>query len=353
MTIPAQAMRYLAAVASTAAFCLAIALAFNMVVDPLWYFSGNRLGAVNYAFNERLSKANLIDGHERDYDCVIFGDSRATLLPEQKIGGYRCFNFAFSSGVVSEFIDYANWLKQRGFTPKLIVVGVSAGDFRERRMPHNVPDFVREGGSPPSPLIEYLSFDVLGMSWRTLFGSSPIDRSYDRDFHCQVAVSMRYNPRKPIRDLYSGPFDWREPLTLYGKLRSIFPHARYIGYAPPISAWAIAEYAHINWLRSYTQALGDASTVFDRFLDFSIPSDITIEPVNTYDGTHYSQDVNALIAATLPDGSVSQGLDLTSLSSEQILAAYRARLKRYSSELAASGGALHGSRDSVPASPPQ
>src|SRR3546814_14604320 len=105
MTISAQAMRYLAAIAATAALCLAAALALNAAVDPLWYFSGNRLGATNFAFNERLSKANLIEGHERDYDCVIFGDSRATLLPEQKIAGYRCFNFAFSSGVVREFID--------------------------------------------------------------------------------------------------------------------------------------------------------------------------------------------------------------------------------------------------------
>lgn len=353
MTISAQAMRYLVVIAATAALCLVAALALNAAVDPLWYFSGNRLGSTNYAFNERLSKANLIEGHERDYDCIIFGDSRATLLPEQKIAGYRCFNFAFSSGVVSEFIDYAKWLKQRGFSPRLIIVGVSAGDFRKRQMPHNVPDFVREGGKPPSPFIEYLSLDVLGMSWRSLFGSSPIDRSYDHDFRCQVAVSMPYDPKKPIRDLYSGPFDWREPLTLYGRLRSVFPQARYVGYAPPISAWAVAEYARIAWLPSYTQALGDASTVFDRFVDFSIPSDITIEPANTYDGTHYSEDINALIAAALPDGSVSQGLDLTALSSRQIIDAYRARLTAHSSALAAGEGAVHGSLDSIPVSPSQ
>lgn len=346
--MPEQSMRYLGMLAATAALCLALALALNAAVDPLWYFSGNRFGPVNYAFNERLSKSNLIAGHESEYDCVIFGDSRATLLPEQKIVGYRCFNFAFSSGVVSEFIDYAAWLKGRGFSPKLIVVGVSAGDFRKRRMPHNVPDFVREGGSPPSPFIEYLSLDVLAMSWRSLFGSSPIDRSYDKDFRCQVAVTTPYDPKKPIRDLYSGPFDLREPLTLYGKLRAIFPQARYIGYAPPISAWAIAEYARIGWLPSYTRSLDDVSTVFDRFVDFSIPSKITVTPANTYDGTHYSEKVNSLIAASLPDGSVSDGLDLTSLSYTQILDAYRARFTSYSSALAADADAPRGVPNSIP-----
>ncbi|HEY4343396.1 MAG TPA: hypothetical protein VGN05_03545 [Parvibaculum sp.] len=349
MTMPAQAMRYLGMLAATAAVCLALALAVNAAVDPLWYFSGNRLGPVNYAFNERLSKANLIAGHEHEYDCVIFGDSRVTLLPEQKIAGYRCFNFAFSSGVVTEFIDYANWLKARGFAPKLIIVGVSAGDFRKRKMPHNVPDFVRAGDNPPSPFIEYLSLDVLAMSWRSLFDSSPIDRSYDRDFRCQVAVTTPYDPKRPIRDLYSGPFDEREPLTLYGKLRAVFPQAHYVGYAPPISAWAVSEYARIGWLPSYTRAFDDASSVFDRFVDYSLPSKITIDPANTYDGTHYSEDVNSLIAASLPDGPAAAGLDLTALSNMQILDAYRARLREYSSALAAGEGGPRGSPDSIPA----
>lgn len=333
--MPNQAMCYLAMLAATAAFCLCMALVFNSLVDPLWYFSGNRFGPVNFAFNERLSKANRIVGHEGDYDCVIFGDSRATLLPEQKINGYRCFNFAFSSGVVSEFIDYANWLKGRGFSPRLVIVGVSAGDFRKRQMPRNVPDFVREGHNPPSPFIEYLSLDVLAMSWRTLFGTTPIDRNYTRDFRCQVAVTIPYDPRKPVRDLYSGPFDERGPLALYRDLRAVFPQARFIGYAPPLSAWAVAEYERIGWLPSYTQALGDTAAVFDRFTDYSVPSDMTLDPRNTYDGTHYSEAVNAGIAASVIEGPVSLALDLKALSHREILEAYRARLKQYLSALAA------------------
>ncbi|MGB3811040.1 MAG: hypothetical protein WA943_13185 [Parvibaculum sp.] len=333
MSMPAQSMRYLAMLAATIVLCVGAALAFNSLVDPLWYFSGNRFAPVNFAFNERLSKANLIEGREHEFDCVIFGDSRATLLPEQKIAGYRCFNFAFSSGVVGEFVDYANWLKSRGFAPRLVIVGVSAGDFRKSVSSRNTPDFVREGQNPPSPLIAYASLDVLAMSWRTLFGSSPIDREYDRDFHCRVAVTMPYDPRKPIRDLYSGPFDNREPLDKYRELRGIFPEARFVGYAPPLSAWAIAEYARIGWLKSYTKALNEAATVFDQFEDYSVPSEITLDPANTYDGTHYSETVNATIAATLLDGTTIEALNLTALSDAATLAAYQTRLKDYSNAL--------------------
>tara|TARA_R110002124_G_scaffold80273_4_gene212601 strand:+ start:577 stop:1602 length:1026 start_codon:yes stop_codon:yes gene_type:complete len=331
-----SAMRYLITMGLTAALCCLAVLTFNATVDPLWYFSGNRVTPVNFAFNERLSKANLIAGHENDYDCVIFGDSRVTLLPEDDIKGYHCFNFAISAGAISEFVDYAKWLKGRGFNPRLVIVGVSAGDFRERKAPRNVPDFVKEGGDATSPYIKYLSLDVLSMSWRTLFGKSPIDRVYDRHFQSVVAVSDTYDPKTPIRDVHAGPFDNREPMKKYRELRGLFPDAKFVGYTPPISAWAIADYENIHWLESYTGAIHDVSDVFDRYIDASIPSPATLDPANTYDGTHYARRVNAAVAALLVSGSVEPSLDVKSMSTSDMLKLYRQRLKTFAPELAKS-----------------
>ncbi len=338
-SLTASAMRYLAALAGTVIVCLVAAFMFNALVDPLWYFSGNRFGPVNYAFNERLSKVNLIAGHESEYDCVIFGDSRVTLLPAAAIKGYKCFNFAFSAGEINEFVPYASWLKERGLNPRLVIVGVSAGNFRKRSPSYNIPDFIREDRDPTPAVIKYLSLDVVAMSWRTLFGTTPIDRIYSYDFECQVAVTTQYDPRKPIRDLRSGPFDAREPLQQYKDLRAIYPDANFVGYAPPISAWAIADYATINWLESYTKALLDAATVFDRFIDASVPSPVTINPANTYDGTHYSSDVNTEIAVELFADDVSPALDLKAMSLNDMLKHYRERLDKYSSEIAAGAAA--------------
>ncbi|MGV8996017.1 MAG: hypothetical protein ACOH12_03615 [Parvibaculaceae bacterium] len=328
-------MRYLAILTATVITCLAVAFTFNAVVDPLWYFSGNRIAPVNFAFNERISKVNLIAGHESEYDCVIFGDSRVTLLPASAVKGYKCFNFAFSAGEINEFVPFASWLKERGLNPKLVIVGVSAGNFRKRNPTYNIPDFIRDDRNPIPAIIKYLSLDVVGMSWRTLFGTTPIDRVYSRDFQCLVAVTTPYDPHKPIRDLHSGPFDAREPLEQYKTLRSTFPSAKFVGYAPPISAWAIADYAKINWLESYTKAITDAATVFDRFIDASVPSDITIDPANTYDGTHYSRDVNEVIATKLFTDDISPALDVKSLSWNQMMAIYRQRLNTYSGAIAA------------------
>lgn len=326
---PKLAARYLASLAGIILVCLSLAFAFNALVDPLWYFSGNQFKPVNFAFNERLSKPNLIAGHESEYDCIIFGDSRATLLPEYRIKGHHCFNFAFSAGEINEFLAYAKWLKTRGLDPRLVIVGVSAGNFRQRPPSNNIPDFIRENSNPSPAIIKYLSTDILAMSRRTLFGTSPIDRYYDADFHCRVAVTSTYDPRKLIRDAHSGPFDNRAPLDQYRALRAVFPNAEFVGYTPPISAYAILDYEKIGWLSSYTKALVDAASVFDIYWDASIPSSITIDPANTYDGTHYSSTVNAKIADGLLNNPGPIAIDLKHVTADETLAAYRTRLTEY------------------------
>src|SRR5437764_14367146 len=81
---------------ATAGLIVAACFAVNCLVDPLWYLRGNVLSEINYPFNERLSKLVRFLPRMADYDCVIFGTSRATLLPAEKAKGYRCFNMALS-----------------------------------------------------------------------------------------------------------------------------------------------------------------------------------------------------------------------------------------------------------------
>ena len=106
---------------ATAGLIVTSCFAVNCLVDPLWYLRGNLLGDINYPFNERLSKLVRFLPRMADYDCIIFGTSRATLLPEEKAKGYRCFNMAVSDGQASEYLLYADYLRARGFAPKLIM----------------------------------------------------------------------------------------------------------------------------------------------------------------------------------------------------------------------------------------
>src|SRR5258708_18402412 len=120
---------FIGALLATAGLIVAACFAVNCLVDPLWYLRGNVLTEINYPFNERLSKINQFLPKMQDYDCIIFGSSRATLLPEEKVKGYHCFNMAFSDGQASEYQLYAKYLHQRGFAPRLMIVDVKREEF--------------------------------------------------------------------------------------------------------------------------------------------------------------------------------------------------------------------------------
>lgn len=330
MTMSRYIRGYLAALAATVLACAAAVFAVNAAVDPMWYFGGNRLGSINYAFNERLSKLNLFLDRSENYDCVIFGDSRVTLLPEQVIEGYRCFNFAFSAGKAEEAVAYARYIKDRGFAPRLVIMGVPAAAFRARIGSTNIPDFIRSGDDPKPALLTYLSFDALFMSWRTLFGTSPLDRVYTPDFECRIAPGAPvYDPAKPVPDMMAGRFTATERVSFYEEMREIFPQAELVGYVPPISAWAIDAYDEAGWLPDYVRAIHTAAAKFDKFRDFGIPSALTINVDNTYDGTHYSEPANRVIAEALLTPGKGEALDLKEMTVEEVLASYRQRLAQY------------------------
>lgn len=292
-----------------AGLCLAV-LAINSMVDPLWHFQGNKLTGKNFAFNERQAKINQLLSDPKKYDCLIFGSSRATLLPPDGLLPHRCFNFSFSGGQVEEFIAFATYLAQRGIRPSLIIVGVDGFNFlASGRDPSSIPDYIFKKEKPPGFLKDYLSIDSLRMSWRTLSNDSPLPRYYDAQFVAQIkSDAPHFQPNRSLEGegLRRADANQRRKRTYaskvsasYQKLSRIFPGAQTIAYVPPISAWHIAEMKRNGVLDGYLHALHTTATRLPVFIDFSIPSPITWNTDNTYDGSHYLPQVNRTIAKAL------------------------------------------------------
>jgi hypothetical protein len=306
----------------------------NCLVDPLWYLRGNVLTGVNYPFNERLAKVVRLLPRLGDYDCLILGTSRATLLPEEQIPGYRCYNLSFSDGHVAEYLLYADYLRTRGYAPKLLIVDVRRSDLLGPSLPVEVPDFVRSGRSAPSIFATYLSLDALNFSIRTLRRDGPHHRYYDEDLHAQLEPRGRrrwYNPPVPIKPA-EPPFDVHpERADLYVQLRQKFPTARAIAYLPPESAWRIAGFSLTGELDAYLAAIGRIAAAYDRFLDFALPSPLTEskDPKVTYDGSHYSRPANAQVAAALLAERPDPGLDWRGREATEIAGIYRTRLAEF------------------------
>ena len=317
---------------ATVGVIVAACFATNCLVDPLWHLKGNVLTNVNYPFNERLAAIIRFLPRLTDYDCVIFGTSRATLLPEEKIEGYRCYNLAVSDGQASEYLFYARYLRERGFAPRLMIVDVKRAEFLGPEQAVEVPDFIRSGASPPSIFASYLSLDALDFSIRTLRGDAPHHRYYDADFRAQLEVRSkrhRYDPKGPIEP-QPAPFDVHaERAKNYIALRREFPTARAIGYIPPESAWRIAAFSLTGQLDAYLAAIGQVAAVYDEFLDFSIPSPLTESKEGTYDGSHYMRAVNARVLAGLMANASELAVDWRKQDPTAVSALYHRRLAEF------------------------
>jgi len=317
---------------ATVGVIVAACFAVNCLVDPLWYLRGNVLTGVNFAFNERLAGIIRFLPRLADYDCVIFGTSRSSLLPEEKIEGYRCYNLSISDGNAPEYVLYAKYLRERGYAPRLIIVDVKRAEFLGPQQAVEVPDFIRSGTPPPSIFVSYLSLDALDFSIRTLRGDSPHHRHYDADFHAQLAVRSerrRYNPKGPIKP-QPAPFDVHaERAAAYVELRRQFPTARAIGYIPPESAWRIAAFSLTGQLDAYLAAISQVAAAYDEFLDFAIPSALTEGKEGTYDGSHYTRAVNARVLAGLMAKQSDIAVDWHKEDLAAITALYHRRLAEF------------------------
>jgi hypothetical protein len=320
---------YLGVVTLVSMTILAIVFLLNFLFDPLWNIKGNRIFPENYAFNERHSKTNQYIQMGPRVNCIIFGSSRATLLNANTIEDYNCFNYAFSAGTPREFVRFAEYIRAINHRPKLVIVGVDIRNFSRTRLQENVPDFIRTLSSPPGLLRSYLSLRNLNFSIRTIFHDSPLPRYYTADFSADV---LRGTPSWVPPTCFSIK-DYRKPYTLsnlhyYSELLDLMQEAKAIGYVPPVSAWDIATLQSDGALDSYLEATYAVSRLFSLFYDFSIPSEITADPRNTYDGDHYYLKVNNLIARALNGYPVSFGISLKGISKES----YKKKFKEAVSE---------------------
>lgn len=303
--------RYLLKLAATISVLSSTVLLVNWFVDPLWYVQGNQFFPQNYSFNERYAKVNLFLKIPEQFDCILFGSSRTTLLDAAKIRSHRCYNFSYSDGSPREFVDYAKYIKSFGRTLDLVIVGVDGRYFSRKTRTYRTLDFVKELKRPPFVIKTYLSVDAFLLSVRTLLQDAPHPRYYADNFVGDVLQSAPdfVPPTCFSTEGYGRPYRLEDD-NFYRTLRLVFPDAEFIGYVTPISAWDMLAPYRDNTLPTYLKTIYRLSALFDKFYDFSVPSNVTKRVENTYDGHHYSRAVNDRIAAIVSDSRPDFGMSL-------------------------------------------
>ncbi|WP_330203111.1 hypothetical protein [Cyanobacterium sp. Dongsha4] len=301
------------------------------MIDPLWYFRGNQITGVNRVINERISKVNLFLNNYRtsDYDCLIFGSSKTTLLPASQISGHNCFNFAFSAGKITDFIDYARYIKFLNFNPKIVYVGVDEFNFTYPQE-NTTPEFIRSQKLPTPFYKTLFSIDTTIFSFQTLFNPiKPQPRYYDSTFEVKIRKPMRkFNPKIITNQQEKAQYD-SSIVQLYQELKLIFPEAYFIGYAPPLSAWTVVNRLYNkNLLEKYLSSMIEISGFFDVLYDFSIPSSLTTSKTNTYDGQHYTPEANIKVIQVVENNLPSEiGILVQNNKPDLYRNKYRQRIK--------------------------
>lgn len=304
----------------------------NLLFDPLWYNSGNQLEGLNYMFDERLSKTNqyLKRRSSHSYNCIIFGSSRTTLLNESLLRDpYRCFNFSFSGGRIQEFVAYAKWLKSRKANPTYIILGIDDFNFAPQKKELNIPDFIKHNSDPPNIFYSYFSLDALDMSFRLFSHSGSDPRVYDQEFLGTVVENPpKYRPTLRINKQTLR----KDAVKDYQDFQAVFPHSVFIGYIPPVSSWAIASKSQ-EGLDFFLQSVFAISSFFDAMYDFSIPSEVTNNPDNTFDGSHYFPFIQSKITKSLNNERMEFGINVKKFSKEAYIQMYRDQVQNFRSAL--------------------
>ena len=326
MTNTSTPVRYLAITAVVVVvFHLAIGF-LNYLVDPLWFFGGNKVQPRNFPFDERAARLAHFVTSDRDHDCYIFGASRVAMLNPKRIEGYDCFMVSFANATPRELLAYAAYMNERAQRkPELVIVGVDDFSFFVQADALDVPAAIHDDREPFF-FEYYLSANVTYWSLQTLFDIAPKPRYFGADLEGLIRSDAKY---LPVLQLDLEPSEYQMSLASvheYAKFRELYPEARIVAYATPVTADQIVEYRDSGVLPVYLEALHAASREFDAMYDFSIPSEFTIDPDLTYDGSHYEPHVSDRIASAILHHQPEFGIVLSGLTVEQIAAHYATRL---------------------------
>jgi len=315
------------------AFILGVTFTINYLFDPLWYFGGNKIQNHNYAFNERISKQNLLK--KSIYNCLIMGSSRATFIKASQLTNANCFNMAFSGGTIDEFIDFAKVLKSDfDFNIDYLIIGVDLLNFFKKNQP---PQFIKNNSTKPPPnfLVAYLSIDSLKLSKRLFLEQSRLPRIYNSDFEvAMITQPPEFKPNESLHGSINGIFD-KAIIDKYIELNHILNPKKIIYYVPPLSAWHIKEVYRNELLKDYISGIYSFVENNLNIVDYSSISEITLDPSNTYDGHHYFPRISALIGRDLNDRLIDHqpafdgfGLQVNKYSYSQYLERYLLEIQK-------------------------
>jgi hypothetical protein len=332
LTGNAKTRKYLALVAASAFLLLALELGFNCLVDPLYFFKGDLIRHRSHPYDDRIATIARYRKNPGQYDCIILGSSRTTFLDPHSIKNHRCANFATVGAGADAVLTYADYIKNvMDIHPGIVIIGVDG--FRDDASRAGLPDFVKSKESLPSLFYYYSSLEVFIFSLKhTLFPEDYqifADRNFRKHQTTALINSNKFAKENKVSIIMGGNNTPGMRFQRdYQSLRNLFPDARLIGFIPPIAPGPIYTAYNRSGLNGFFNTAYAFSSAFDDFYDFSVPSSVSTDLGQTYDGNHYTAETYDIISDVIFKKQPNFGIHVTGLTLPQYEFKYIEKMKQ-------------------------
>jgi hypothetical protein len=311
----------------------------NFVVDPLWCFDRkNSFNAFQDPFDERQQKTNLITFRGLQAEGIIIGSSRSTFINQNDFD-YKAFNYAVSSMMPSEYVQYVEYAKGRnGGEFKYIIVGLDFfGTNKNMKKTFAKPEVYFGNANEPGYRYKTLfSYDTLKYSRRSyeLYAAGKKEDYYDRENvkhlrqytdkdKAEALKAVLKNYRDDIYAKYAYDETFKDALL---NLKKHSPTATFIVFTTPEAEPLFALTTSGKRLADYERWLTDIVDVFGGVTDFTAPSSVTKNVYNFADGHHFEAAVGKLIAQKISGKSIQEA-DFGYYLTKENLAAHMSRIR--------------------------
>ncbi len=284
----------------------------NFLVDPLWLFSHtNLLNKIQLPINERAQKTNYLAYGGADYDTLIIGNSRATLINQNDLNGKKAFNYSVSAIATSEYEDYIAFaLKRSGGKIKTVYISSSfaSANIEVQKNIEKTPDYyISKSQDTFYRLSMLMSLNMFRYSLRTLKENLYKPKKgvhYDRN---NVAYIIPFEKSGQdyifIKDInaydniYTNVFrydrdDFRSRLN---KIVAANPTVRFVAFSLPVTTQMHCLVKKAGLATAYEEWITDMVDVFGSLHHFEYIHSVADDRANFMDANHFYPEVGTMI----------------------------------------------------------
>ena len=291
---------------TTLFFILTLIGTFNWYVDPMWAFNHKQpFLELKGEFNEREQKTNLVNFRKFDYDGIILGSSKISIINQNNIKNYRVFNYAANAMNIYEFNNYIEFAKKKNKKPfKVIVLGLDFDSIQENAIGEKF-NFTNVLSTIQDPFYRQ---KLLFSADTFIFSKNNIDfniresysqhfKMYDKNY---IAYTIKHNPKNVETEIKNATYnnqkiiyDRTKYLNCLNEIKRNNPNTKFVIMITPLNEVYFKTLMMNNQTEEiYKLWLNDLVNIFGQINNFAYVNSVTQDYQNTYvDTKHFKSAI--------------------------------------------------------------